>query len=1025
MSKSLRIRTTPGESRNIQIKIDQDFDFLEVLSLKITQEDLYSSFCADYGVVVGRVIANEGFGVPNTKVSVFIPISSEDEKNDLIRDLYPFKSVTSRTSQGVRYNLLLSKSSCKLNTPVGTFPTKEDLLNNEIQIEIFEKYYKYTTVTNDAGDYMLFGVPTGQQTIHMDVDLSESGPFAVRPYDFIDSGGYPEKLFESRTKFKQSTNLDTLPQIKSGDKGVDVIPFWGDPEQCQIGITRVDFNTNFNFQPTAIFMGSIFTDQAKNSLTKRCNPKNDMGSQCELRTAPGNIEMLTVDEYVYDTQDPNWPRNPKIKPVSLTKKVLPQGTDAIDENGAWVVTVPMNVGHVVTDEFGNLVPSLDPEKGIATKAFTRFKVGFQEPPAQKKRKTANLIIPALNTTVGGAGATTDGDLPDIIDALNPDLNWEPSTEAARFTDDIGVWKDLTSGDIDDSVFYKDFHEMSWNQIYTLSQYIPKYKKGNNRMSYLGLKGVDECGESNPLPFTNSIRKADILYTLGTLIIELEKFFTRFRIIMSNILFCVVVCVKISIDLPLKIGTVNVLNICFEAIKKFKIFGFLGWKDDKLTDTDNDADPDSLVKETDTCGDIKIEVDCTNGGKCECESGSDCPNGRPIQIGPFFSIPGSGANNTVEDDCPGLIKLNAWECCAKVDLAVARKVLKWTFTDAWLTGSAYLPQFKHKRKIKKDGSFVDKFCGPGGRNLGSDNYKNQACNVRGHVKTKSENRCIVRSPSEPYKIAGQFVHHHQNLYNTGAKDIQDYIYCPETYPTKIVNLGRTDACEDIVDRINRCIDSDTCLLDLWNNSGCGDADGTQSTCYTGTGFDEGYDTVKWADSLLYSSYDDPGLVLVYNMLNLKKSCKLKDLFNGRAAGPATSCNEFELKDSTYLSIREISKIFLEQVFYEDNTGNTWWHPPGVNPNSNQDLPNNVALQGGDSYEDTDYTTLVGFSIDKDGAIKFSPASAYNTSGIDEDKSISDQTDSNHYRNVPYFYFGLLPGKTSLDRLRKEYLYTEGT
>tara|TARA_Y100000389_G_C17466752_1_gene526346 strand:- start:2782 stop:3057 length:276 start_codon:yes stop_codon:yes gene_type:complete len=91
MSKSLRIRTTPGESRNIQIKIDQDFDFLEVLSLKITQEDLYSSFCADYGVVVGRVIANEGFGVPNTKVSVFIPISSEDEKNDLIRDLYPFK----------------------------------------------------------------------------------------------------------------------------------------------------------------------------------------------------------------------------------------------------------------------------------------------------------------------------------------------------------------------------------------------------------------------------------------------------------------------------------------------------------------------------------------------------------------------------------------------------------------------------------------------------------------------------------------------------------------------------------------------------------------------------------------------------------------------------------------------------------------------------------------------------------------------------------------------------------------------
>lgn len=1024
MSKSLRIRTTPGESRNIQIKIDQDFDFLEVLSLKITQEDLYSSFCADYGVVVGRVIANEGFGVPNAKVSVFVPISSEDEKNDLIRDLYPFKSVTSRTPQGVRYNLLLSKSSCKLNTPVGTFPTKEDLLNNEIQIEIFEKYYKYTTVTNDAGDYMLFGVPTGQQTIHMDVDLSESGPFAVRPYDFIDSGGYPEKLFESRTKFKQSTNLDTLPQIKSGDKGVDVIPFWGDPEQCQIGITRVDFNTNFNFQPTAIFMGSIFTDQSKNSLNKRCNPKNDQGLQCELRTAPGNIEMLTVDEYVYDTTDPNWLRNPKIKPVSLTKKVLPQGTDAIDENGAWVVTVPMNVGHVVTDEFGNLVPSLDPEKGIATKAFTRFKVGFQEPPAQKKRKTANLIIPALNTTVGGAGATTDGDLPPITNPTNPDSNWKPSTEAARFTDDITVWKDLSTGDINDSVFYKDFHEMSWNQIYTLSQYIPKYKKGGNRFSFLGLKGIDQCGESNPLPFTTVVRKVDILYTLGVILIELEKFFTRFRIIASNIFFCFLFCLRVR----LKIGKIIdrcIIPICFDF--SFKLFGFLSYKPEKLEDRDGVGGLESLVKETDSCNDIAINTECV-GVTCPSCSGGDCrcPNGNIAQVKIGIEGPGLGVGKKAEEDCSGLVSLEAWECCAKVDLAVSRKVLNWTFTDAWLTGSAYLPQFKHKRKIKKDGSFVDKFCGPGGKNLGSDNYKNQSCDNRGHVKTDRENRCIVRSPSEPAKIAGQFVPHHQNLYNTGAKDIQDYIYCPETYPTKIVNLGRTDACQDIVDRINRCIDSDTCLLDLWDNSGCNDATGTLSSCYTGTGFDEGYDTVKWADSLLYSSYDDPSLVLVYNMLTLKKSCKLKDLFNKGAAGSATNnCNEYEIKDQYYQSIREVSKIFLEQVFYEDNTSNTWWHPPGVNPNNNINIPNNIAVQGGVSYEDDGYTTPVGFSIDKDGTIKFSPASSYNTTGKDEDTTISDQVSGNHYRNVPYFYFGLLPGKTSLDRLRKEYLYTEET
>ena len=83
MSNSYRIRTTPGVDKNIRIKLEQDFDFLEILSLKINQEDLYQTFCSDYGVVVGRVIINKGFGIPNAKVSVFIPITSEDQKNQL------------------------------------------------------------------------------------------------------------------------------------------------------------------------------------------------------------------------------------------------------------------------------------------------------------------------------------------------------------------------------------------------------------------------------------------------------------------------------------------------------------------------------------------------------------------------------------------------------------------------------------------------------------------------------------------------------------------------------------------------------------------------------------------------------------------------------------------------------------------------------------------------------------------------------------------------------------------------------
>jgi hypothetical protein len=82
MPKSYRIRTSvdgfQNSDKSIRVQIDQDFDFLEVLSLKLTQSDVYRRFCSDYGVIVGRVVANGGFGVPNAKVSVFVPLDAID-----------------------------------------------------------------------------------------------------------------------------------------------------------------------------------------------------------------------------------------------------------------------------------------------------------------------------------------------------------------------------------------------------------------------------------------------------------------------------------------------------------------------------------------------------------------------------------------------------------------------------------------------------------------------------------------------------------------------------------------------------------------------------------------------------------------------------------------------------------------------------------------------------------------------------------------------------------------------------------
>ena len=62
----------------VRVKLDQEFESLDVLSLKITSSDAYRRMCSDFGVIVGRVTINNGFGVENAKVSVFVPITADD-----------------------------------------------------------------------------------------------------------------------------------------------------------------------------------------------------------------------------------------------------------------------------------------------------------------------------------------------------------------------------------------------------------------------------------------------------------------------------------------------------------------------------------------------------------------------------------------------------------------------------------------------------------------------------------------------------------------------------------------------------------------------------------------------------------------------------------------------------------------------------------------------------------------------------------------------------------------------------------
>ena len=490
MTDTIRIRTEVGKDQYIKIPFKQEFNFLEILSLKISQEDVYKNFSADYGCVVGRVTLSN-LGVPNCRVSIFIPLTNEDSDNEEIKSLYPYQNIFSdKNKEGIRYNLLPEDSQSTCHTPVGTFPSKRKLLDNDILLEIHDKYYKYTTITNHAGDFMLMGVPVGNHILHMDCDISDIGLLSQKPYDLIRNGSNISQ-FESSTKFKSSTNLDSLPQIKTVNKGVNVAPFWSDVDNSDMGITRVDLTINYNIQPSAILMGSIFSDTEENSLSRKCRPRKKMGNLAETTTGEGLIEMIRE---TYDGQ---------------VEEYLVEG---IDSDGTYSYQIPMNLDYVVTDEFGNLIPSEDPTKGIPTRANVRLKLSMDITGGEDKgRSRAAFLIP--NNPKNGQGDYTFGvDTPIIPN--------------------------------------ETFKELNWNGLYTTKQFITRFQRIPSAGYYFtAIKDVDESpGTHQPFPFNRVDTNKDFIFQFFCIFLALTGYILAF---VNAVVILVVNAIISAINLFLK------------------------------------------------------------------------------------------------------------------------------------------------------------------------------------------------------------------------------------------------------------------------------------------------------------------------------------------------------------------------------------------------------------------------------------------------------------------------------------------
>lgn len=454
--KSLRVRTDIGD-KFLNVNLDQTYESLDILSLKIFQKDIYRLFDADYGIIVGRVLGR-GVGIPNCRISVFIsseeetianPTRLDDIKKIEAAAIYPFQTVYDKDGNGKIYNLLPKYRRFRgfngfpendlgigvtPKSPVGTFPEKEEIITNETLAYVFDKYYKYSTTTNESGDYILVVPSNKTYTVNMSCDVTDIGVFSTSPA-ILKSEGYPDIFFtEDGGSMNPDIPLEELPNIDIQNKTITVKPLWSQNiNNTNVGINRLDFNLIKSVKPFVTVISNYFTMNPNHYWQGNRNPipnfsdenagltngfsgddsgdftpTNELANDSQIRLhvkGDFDLRVFTIKNTVSDMDAEILNNYENTTFNSIYDKYDYDNDIAIldnskytvfKENGNLVVLLPCDRNKIITNEFGDIISvNDDNELGL----FTAFRgyfwfdtTNYQPAP---DIKTIKLKVPQL------------------------------------------------------------------------------------------------------------------------------------------------------------------------------------------------------------------------------------------------------------------------------------------------------------------------------------------------------------------------------------------------------------------------------------------------------------------------------------------------------------------------------------------------------------------------------------------------------------------------------------------------------
>jgi len=143
-----------------------------------------------------------------------------------------------------------------------TYDFSQQFLTSTEQIKNVPEKYRYTAITNEKGEFVIYDVPVGAQTFMLEVDLLKQG----LTKDEVALNNFPYQTTEN-------PNVDSIPHLFFRQFTINVVPSWGDLQSgyTQLNITvPIDLRkwTTYIFPPVAFGNEKLENTVARNASRK-------------------------------------------------------------------------------------------------------------------------------------------------------------------------------------------------------------------------------------------------------------------------------------------------------------------------------------------------------------------------------------------------------------------------------------------------------------------------------------------------------------------------------------------------------------------------------------------------------------------------------------------------------------------------------------------------------------------------------------------------------------------------------------